>query len=188
MQVSALGNDGRTPKLASLRVPEEQSLPALASNARLLWRLSNLKEEGPTMDSSSPFEEYKSIAEFMRLYATLRFYQLALLFGTTGSIVTALSLAAVRVGFAGVGLLKAGGLVITLAFTVMEFRSSSYWHTLRKRANELARVLRFAEFPAASRWNPLTTSGAGFYLHVFVAMLWMASLFLLPRLNSAQIS
>ena len=34
-----------------------------------------------------------------------------------------------------------------------------------------------AHRPCASRWNPLTTSGAGFYLHVFIAAMWLASLF-----------
>ena len=44
--------------------------------------------------AGSPADEYKSVCEFMRMYATLRFYRLALLLGTTGSIVTALSSAA----------------------------------------------------------------------------------------------
>ncbi|GAA4359762.1 hypothetical protein GCM10023165_56240 [Variovorax defluvii] len=128
--------------------------------------------------SSDPAEEYKCVCDFMRLYATLRFYQLALLLGTTGSIITALSSHAVRTGFARAELLKAGGLVVSLAFLVMEFRSTTYWHGLRDRGNALARQLRFMCFPTPSRWNPLTTSGAGFYLHVVVAALWLTSLFL----------
>jgi len=182
MQISFPGREEKSPRLASLRVPVDQSLPALASHASLLWRLSTLNKESPEMDCSNPFEEYKNICEFMRLYATLRFYQLALLLGTTGSIVTALSSSAVRASFAGAEILKTGGLVISLAFMVMEFRASSYWHRLRNRGNELALGLGFQTFPESSRWNPLTTSGAGFYLHVFVAALWVASLFLLPRL------
>jgi hypothetical protein len=124
-----------------------------------------------------PTEEFKCVCDFMRLYATLRFYQLALLLGTTGSIITALSSNAVRANFAGTGFLKAGGLVVSLAFVVMEYRASSHWHGLRERANELAAALRFRAFPVTSRWDPLTTSGAGFYLHALVATLWLASLF-----------
>ena len=134
------------------------------------------------MESGNPGEEYRSVCEFMRLYATLRFYQLALLLGTTGSIVTALSSDAVRTAFARAQLLKTGGLIVSLAFLVMEFRASSYWHGLRRRGNELAQVLRFQPFPTSSRWNPLTTSGASFYLHVVVATLWLASMCL--RLQS----
>ena len=65
----------------------------------------------------------------------------------------------------------------------MEFRASSYWHRLRNRGNALAEVLRYEAFPTASRWNPLTTSGAGLYLHVFVSGMWCASLFLRLQLG-----
>lgn len=135
------------------------------------------------MNCGSPSDEYKSVCEFMRQYSMMRFYQLALLLGTTGSIITALSSHAVRTSFAGAEFLKTGGLIICLAFLVMEFRASSYWHRLRNRGNELAQVLHFAPFPASSRWDPLTTSGAGFYLHATVAALWLASLFF--RFHSA---
>jgi hypothetical protein len=130
-----------------------------------------------TLDSGSPSDEYKCVCEFMRQYSMMRFYQLALLLGTTGSIVTALSSNAVRTSFAGTDFLKSGGLIVSLALMVMELRATSYWHRLRNRGSELARLLRYAPFPASSRWNPLTTSGAGFYLHAAVASLWLASLF-----------
>lgn len=166
------------PRLASLRMPADPSLRTLAGNAHVLWRLARHKAQPPSVESGNPAEEFKSVCEFMRLYATLRFYQLALLLGTTGSIVTALSSNAVRLTFARAEILKAGGLTICLAFLVMECRASSYWHLLRDRGNELAQVLSFQPFPVSPRWSPLTTSGAGFYLHALVATLWFASLFL----------
>jgi hypothetical protein len=126
----------------------------------------------------NPADEFKSVCEFIRQYATLRFYQLALLLGTTGSIVTALSSNTVRQSLVRTEFLKAGGLIVSLALLVMEFRASSYWHGLRDRSNELARELGFRSFPESSRWNPLTTTGSGFYLHVIVASLWFASLFI----------
>ena len=124
--------------------------------------------------------EYKCVCDFMRQYALLRFYQLALLLGTTGSIVTALTSSAVRTSLVRTDMLKLGGLVISLALLVMEFRSSTYWMVLRNRGNEIAQTLRFQAFPVSSRWSPLTTSGVGFYLHALVAGLWLASLFLRP--------
>lgn len=129
-------------------------------------------------DSARATDEYKSVCEFMRLYATLRFYRLALLLGTTGSIITALTSVAVRASFARLEILKLGGLVISLAFLVMEFRATSQWILLRNRCNELARHFQFQLFPDSSRWDPLTTSGAGFYLYALVAVLWVISLFL----------
>ena len=129
----------------------------------------------PAADPTIQVVEYKAVCDFMRQYATLRFYQLALLLGTTGSIVTALSSQAVRAVPMRVDMLRAGGLVISLALLVMEFRSSTYWQQLRDRANELAAGLRFQRFPVSSRWSPLTTSGVGFYLHALVAALWCAS-------------
>lgn len=133
-------------------------------------------EEALLCQVGNPAEEYKCVCDFMRLYATLRFYQLALLLGTTGSIITALSSNAVRTSFARAEFLKTGGLIVSVAFLVMEFRASSYWHHLRDRGNELAAALGYRPFPTPSRWDPLTTSGAGFYLHAFVATLWLASL------------
>ena len=164
------------PRLSSMRMPADPWPGALAVNAHQTWRLSMLGKKAPTV-SGNPTEELRSVSEFMRLYATLRFYQLALLLGTTGSIVAALASNAARLGFMRTEMLKVGGLVVSLAFLVMEFRSSSYWHRLRDRGNVLAKALEFETFPAASRWNPLTTSGAGLYLHVFVAAMWLASLF-----------
>ena len=165
------------PHLRNLRPPMDHSPYGLATNAFQVWRMaSHGAGEGAALGAGSPAEEYKSVCEFMRLYATLRFYQLALLLGTTGSLVTALASAAVRSGFARPDLLRAGGLVVSLAFMVMEFRASSYWHGMRRRGNELAANLGYQAFPASSRWHPLTTSGASFYLHVAVALLWSASL------------
>jgi hypothetical protein len=121
-------------------------------------------------------EEYKTLCEFLRSYATLRFYQLALLLGTSGGIATALSSTAVRESDYGSLLLRLTGLIVAMALTVMEFRASGYWHHVRDRANVLSAILRYCAFPASSRWNPLTTTGAGFYLHILVCMGWAATL------------
>jgi hypothetical protein len=78
-------------------------------------------QDQPDTEVGDPADEYKSVCEFPRLYATLRFYRLALLLGSTGSIVTALSSAAVRASFARLEVLKFGGLIVSLAFLVKEF-------------------------------------------------------------------
>jgi hypothetical protein len=168
------------PPLVQLRAPIDGSPYAMGGMAHVMWRLlSHGRQElpGAAAAGGSAADEYRSVCEFMRLYATLRFYQLALLLGTTGSIVTALTSQAVRESFARAEFLKAGGLLVSLAFLVMEFRATSHWHRLRERANALAAALRYQAFPVHTRWNPLTTSGAGFYLHAAVATLWCSSLF-----------
>jgi len=166
------------PRLASLRVPSDASAMAIVGHAHVWWRLSTRGKDAPLPpESGNPEEEYRHVCEFMRLYATMRFYQLALLLGTTGSIITALSSHAVRASFAQGDFLRVGGVMISLGFLVMEFRATSYWHRLRDRGNQLAAMLRFMPFPATRRWNPLTTSGVGFYLHVFITSLWLCSLF-----------
>lgn len=169
----------RTPPLISLRMPMDVSAYGMAASAQLLWRPGETgKQMNTTHASGTPADEYKTVCEFMRLYATLRFYQLALLLGTSGSIVTALSTQAARLSFIATDLLRAGGMIISLAFLVMEFRATSYWHRLRDRGNELAQRLGYQPFPVSSRWDPLTTSGASLYLHSFVAALWLTSLLL----------
>lgn len=130
-------------------------------------------------DKALMVEEYKCVCDFMRQYARLRFFQLALLLGTTGGIVTALSSQAVRLSPVHAELLQCGGVLVSLALAVMEFRASTHWQGLRDRGNQLALALRFRTFPVSSRWSPWTTSGAGFYLHALVAALWLASLCLL---------
>jgi hypothetical protein len=128
--------------------------------------------------SAYPLEEFKIICEMMRSYAMLRFYQMALLLGTSGGIVTAFASQSVRSLPVLVLLLKLGGVVLSAAFLVMDWRASSYWHRLRARANELAPELGFQPFPVGSPWSPLTTTGASLLLHIFFVIVWTISLFL----------
>jgi hypothetical protein len=131
------------------------------------------------MDSASrhPLEEYKILCEMMRSYAMLRFYQMALLLGTAGGIVTGLASASVQRSALLVFMLKLGALLITAVFTIMDYRASTYWHTLRRRANLLSGDLGFQAFPVASPWNPLTTTGASLALHLFLVATWILALF-----------
>jgi hypothetical protein len=166
----AMITDLRPPVQASLiaaRRPQSQRAVTEGAGAGV----AEFQHEG-----GSPAEEYRSVCEFMRLYATLRFYRLALLLGTTGSIITALTSFAVRASALRVDMLRLGGLVISCAFLVMEFRATSQWVQLCERCNDLARVLRYQPVLVSSRWDPLATSGAGFYLHAAVTALWAASL------------
>ena len=171
----AMGRQGALP-LSTMRLPADPWPGAVAVNAHQTWRLTMLGKKAP-IESGSPADELRSVCEFMRLYSTLRFYQLALLLGTTGSIVSMLASNIVRIGVARAEFLKVGALVMSLAFLVMEFRASSYWHRLRDRGNVLAETLGYQTFPSSSRWSPFTTSGAGLYLHVFVSAMWLTSLF-----------
>jgi hypothetical protein len=153
-------------------------MPAMGSYAAIIWRLTTQHlKEAPVRPGSS-LQEYKIICEFMRLYATLRFYQLTLLLGTSGAIITALlTSVTIRVAPQNAMFLKFAGLVVAFTLTVMEFRASSYWHRMRDRANVLCETLGYQGFPTSSRWNPLTTTGAGFYLHAIVTILWVVGLF-----------
>src|SRR5690349_11902528 len=82
---------GRVPALASLRAPIDFGIASLPGYARLVLRLKNRTEEPVLQEQAGePLEEYKGICEFLRLYSTLRFYQLALLLGTSGAIATVL--------------------------------------------------------------------------------------------------
>jgi hypothetical protein len=182
---SAAGRQNRArpkdpaPLLHQLRVPSDASLPGIASYAGVIWRLTTQHLKEAPMRPGTALQEYKTICEFMRLYATLRFYQLALLLGTTGAIVTALISSRTILATPGAAImLKLGGVAVALALTVMEFRASSYWHRMRDRANVLCETLGYEPFAVSSRWSPLTTSGAGFYLHFVVTALWVTSLFI----------
>jgi len=134
------------------------------------------------MDPASryPLEEYKISCEMMRSYALLRFYQMALLLGTAGALVTGIASENVRRSATVVLLLKVTGLVITTAFLIMDYRASSYWHALRSRANDLATELGFMQFPVRAWWNPLTTTGASLTMHAFIVLVWLYGLLFGP--------
>src|SRR5262245_42609472 len=105
--------DAAPPRLSTLRVPGVPSPGVLAAEAGVWWRLARQGREAALPTSGNPLEEYKALCEFMRLYTTLRFYQLALLLGTTGSIVTALASNAVRRNVMGIEMLKVAAVVLT---------------------------------------------------------------------------
>lgn len=129
-------------------------------------------------------QEYERICEFLRTYLMLRLYRLTLLLGTSGAVVTALASDSVRArGALVVFLLKLAALGVSSAFAVMDFSASGHWWRLHARARELATVLGYQPFPIFSRWSPLTATGAGNYLHVFIVLLWLISLFLRPAVN-----
>jgi hypothetical protein len=130
--------------------------------------------------SRHPLEEFKIICEMMRSYAMLRFYQMALLLGTSGGIVTGIASENVRRSMHLVLVLKLAGLLISTVFLIMDYRASSYWHNLRRRANELAVELGFEGFPVRSIWNPLTTTGASLLMHAFFVLVWLYGLLFAP--------
>ena len=126
--------------------------------------------------SRYPLEEYKIICEMMRGYALLRFYQMALLLGTAGAVVTAIASDAVQRRPVLIVILKLTGLIVSWVFLVMDYRASSYWHTLRARANDLAAEMGFMTFPVRAWWNPMTTTGASLVMHTFLVLGWLYTL------------
>ena len=55
------------PQLAQLRVPSDESLPALGSYGSLIWRLATEHLKEAPVKPGSSLQEYKIICEFMRL-------------------------------------------------------------------------------------------------------------------------
>jgi hypothetical protein len=141
-----------------------------------LPRLVNERLADATAPGRDLIEEYRSVTATMHLYATLRFYQVALLLGMTSNAVVMLAAQSSQIGVQRALLLRIGAFAVSLALLVLGWRASSQWLALRERATALARELRFETRPVLSRWNPLSTSGATFYLHACVALLWGASL------------
>ena len=175
---------GRLPTLASLRTPIDSGITAVPSYAGVVLRLHRLARKPEAgLEAGDPLEEYKSLCEFLRLYSTLRFYQLALLLGTSSGIATALMNPAVGTYPHGGVILRAIALVIAFTLAVMDVRASSYWHFLRDRANALCARLRFEPFPTSTRWSLFTTSGSAFYLHACVTAAWATAL----ALHAAQV-
>jgi heme-degrading monooxygenase HmoA len=122
------------------------------------------------MNAGEPLDEYKIACEFLRSYATLRFLRFTVLLGATGGLIgTIVS----ETDPTHILVLKLGGLGLTLAFGIMDYSASVAWHRLRSRANALAASMQFQPFSESSPWNPLTTTGASRYLHLFLASIWV---------------
>lgn len=129
--------------------------------------------EPPIASEGSPLDEYKLLGEDLRHYGILRLYRFTLLLGTTGAMVTALASENVREHVMPFLLLKIGGLVVAVAFAIMDYRSGEQWMRLARRANVLAQALGFDTRPTANPWNPLTTTGASRVLHAFFVLGWL---------------
>jgi hypothetical protein len=127
-----------------------------------------------------PLDEYTHLGEDLRHYGVLRLYRLTLLLGTTGAMVTALASEGVRAHPLMLEAIMLGGLAITIAFAVMDFRSGEQWLRMQRRSNLLASALGFATRPVANAWNPLSTTGAGRALHALLVASWLYFLFLVP--------
>lgn len=128
------------------------------------------------MTSDTAMNEFERISEFMRTYLLLRLYRLTLLLGTSGAVISALASGSVRErGATVILLLKLGAVLVSFAFTIMDFSAAGHWIRLRDRANELADSLGYQQFPNPSRWNPFTATGAGNYLHLAIVSLWVSS-------------
>ena len=125
-------------------------------------------------------DEYKHLGEDLRHYGILRLYRLTLLLGTTGAMVTALASEGVRAHPLLLEAIMFGGLAITLAFSIMDYRSGEQWLRLQRRSNLLASALGFAARPVASGWNPLSTTGAGRTLHALLVGAWVYFLLRVP--------
>lgn len=124
--------------------------------------------------AATPLDEYKHLGEDLRHYGILRLYRLTLLLGTTGAMVTAIASDNVRSHPLLFEAVKWGGLAITLAFAIMDYRSGNQWLRLQARASELAGVLGFQARALAHPWNPLSTTGAGRILHALMVLAWLA--------------
>jgi hypothetical protein len=121
----------------------------------------------------SPLDEYKHLGDDLRHYGILRLYRLTLLLGTTGAIVTAVASDALRAHPTMFRLVIFGGLIVNVVFAIMDYRSGEQWQRLQQRANALAGLLGFQQRPLAHAWNPLTTTGAGRVLHLFMVAVWL---------------
>ena len=128
--------------------------------------------------AGTPLDEYKHLGEDLRHYGILRLYRLTLLLGTAGAMVTALASDDVRAHPLLFGAVKGGGLAITVAFAIMDYRSGNQWLRMQARANAPAAVLGFQSRGLAHPWNPLSTTGALRVLHVVIVLAWLVVLVL----------
>ena len=127
---------------------------------------------------SDSLEEYRDASANMRHYSNLRFAQLTIFFAVTGGLILGVTQGSESLDRDA---LRFAGLVVVLAFWVLEQRILNYWEVHRRRAKELEPPLGFKQYSYREKHNILDHLISGRWatrvLFAGAIVFWSASLF-----------
>lgn len=127
--------------------------------------------DGPATDEHR-LDEYRDLSENMRFYGNMRFAQLTLFFVATGALLNAVASHNFRWPLQP--LVGLGGLIIVVAFAVLEHASVRYWLHHRMRAVEIEEALDFWQYRNRPHKSVFNGTNAVRLLFYATAAMWLA--------------
>ncbi len=134
--------------------------------------------EQKQLGNRNPLEEYKDLSANMRQYASMRFAQLTLFIAMTAGLFNLLFGSNSTISGLPRDIFKSVGILIAIAFWVMEERAADYWHHFRRRAVELESELGYRQYTTRPVRNFISATNAVRLLYGVVVIFWLISLLL----------
>ena len=127
------------------------------------------------MANYSPGDEYRDLSDNMRHYANMRFAQLTLYIAVSAGIATAVFLTNPELRSSLRTVLKLVGIVVAIAFGVMEERAVTYWRRYHRRAVDLEKELGYAQYQSSPTATVLSATNSARVLVWGGAVLWVCA-------------
>jgi hypothetical protein len=128
------------------------------------------------MTNGNPEEEYKDVSNNIRHYGNMRFVLLTLFATLSVAIMAALFLGTTPPPTPAKIILKALGLVLVVAFGLMDQRASEYWSVFWKKAVELEVKLNYSQYKARPRRRTVSITNATRLLYLALLVFWIIAL------------
>lgn len=123
-----------------------------------------------------PSVEYSDVAENMRHYANLRFVQMTLFFTYSAGAFAVVATVTPPIGATLRLVVMAVSVVVSVAFSIIEERSSDHWHHFRRRAKVLEAQLGYEQYSSRPTRKLVSATNAVRLLHWGSALGWAAAL------------
>lgn len=126
-------------------------------------------------DKNSIRHEYLDASANVRHHGNLRFAQLTLFSALTGGLLSIMFGQKAQPALLK-GVLESLGIVLSICFFVIEYRTTAYWYHYRNRAAELEKSLQYTQYSTLPFRRHLTAANAVKLFYASVILLWLTML------------
>jgi hypothetical protein len=129
------------------------------------------------MSTDNLKDEYLDASANMRYYGNARFAILTLFIAITAGLFTAIFGDQVHLAATLKAFLKLGGVLLAIAFCIMEERATRYYRGFRRRAVELEKILDFKQYTNSPEQRVITSTNSVRLMYGMFVLFWVISLF-----------